>query len=349
MRCFPSLLLTCFCLFIHVAAAEAQRPAGSVALKTNDAELHRLHEQLVSGAADDESRLRSFYTWIAGNIIYDVAEWKKESPDPVRQSPQTVIRQKKAVCHGYAELFRYLCIHSGIPCYLVSGYTMVDRAFTNEGHTWNVVNVNGSWKQVDVTWGAGAVENGTYIQDFSLRYFLADKDTFLTEHYPFDPMWQLQESPVALAAFRQGKTGNLRTTSDRRFAFADTIALWIQEDSVEQQLSSAARMMRFAPDDPMSRYHMDFALISAGNRAMDRQLKWMQEIPVNQELAPNTYSQILSVLDSAAFYGRSAESFYRKASPSDKSLAAALLNNKKSLAYNMGVIERFRKSVETAK
>lgn len=346
------LILTWLGIISHGFGAAAQGSSGSgtgVASKTIDAELLRLHEQLVAETKDDESRLRSFYTWIATRITYDVAEWKKQTPDPVNQTPHTVIRKKKAVCHGYADLFRYLSHRSGIPCYLVSGYTRTDGKFTPEGHTWNVVYVNGAWKHVDVTWGAGAVENGKYIHEFSLRYFLADKDTFLSEHYPFDPMWQLQEFPAKLGAFRQGKTGNGMTGREERFVYADTIAAWAVMDTVEQQLSSAERMMRFAPDDPMSGYYMDFARISAGNQAMDLQLKWMKQVPVNQELDPGKYNHILAVLDSAVFYGRRAEYYYRRATPSDKGLAESLLSNKKSLAYNMGIIEKFRKYIESEK
>lgn len=57
------------------------------------------------------------------------------------------IVEGKAVCEGYARAFRYLCNRSGIKCELVSG-----KSSNNVGHMWNIVNVDGAWHQVDVTY-----------------------------------------------------------------------------------------------------------------------------------------------------------------------------------------------------
>lgn len=47
-----------------------------------------------------------------------------------------------SVCEGYTEAFQYLCYRVGINANQVFG----------EGHVWNVVQIEGEWYQIDVTW-----------------------------------------------------------------------------------------------------------------------------------------------------------------------------------------------------
>lgn len=53
---------------------------------------------------------------------------------------------KKAHCEGYSRAFKYLCNQVDIECDLVCGVSF------DEGHMWNVVNIDGIHSYVDVTW-----------------------------------------------------------------------------------------------------------------------------------------------------------------------------------------------------
>lgn len=56
------------------------------------------------------------------------------------------------VCEGYARALKVLCDELEIPCVLAEGLAMVRENGTPEGHMWNLVQIDGAWYAVDVTW-----------------------------------------------------------------------------------------------------------------------------------------------------------------------------------------------------
>ncbi len=64
-----------------------------------------------------------------------------------------------AVCSGYAEAYLDLMTRAGVPCEYVRS--------TKLDHAWNLVNCNGNWLHVDVTWDDTDVEGGV-----EHKYFL---------------------------------------------------------------------------------------------------------------------------------------------------------------------------------
>ena len=54
----------------------------------------------------------------------------------------------KAVCDGYAEAYQYLLRKVGIQSFIAFG----SSKYTEEGHAWNYVRIDGKYYHVDVTW-----------------------------------------------------------------------------------------------------------------------------------------------------------------------------------------------------
>lgn len=75
---------------------------------------------------------------------------------PLNQSAFSALVSDQTVCAGYAKSFQYLMQKLNIPCYYVIG--------TSEGqdHAWNIVNIDGSFYNVDVTWDDCASEHDQY-------------------------------------------------------------------------------------------------------------------------------------------------------------------------------------------
>src|SRR5688572_1421103 len=217
------ILITFVLLWNNLFAQDEFSKPDSIAANVNAAEISTLHNQLTKNLTSDTEKIRAFYSWIANNINYDVNESLKSSKDSRKQEPQAVLNSRKAICHGYAAVFLKLCNLSNIPCFMVSGYTRIGGEFDNSGHTWNVVLLNNKWQHVDVTWGAGGVnERGVYTREFTDSYFLTNPKDFLADHYPFDPMWQLVTLPVTASTF---KNSNLvyQNSATPYFNFNDTI------------------------------------------------------------------------------------------------------------------------------
>lgn len=91
--------------------------------------------------ASTYDKVRWFYEWIINETDYVTGA-------PNHQNVQSVFLTHQSVCAGYSSAFAYLCHLVGIPCGTVSG--------TAEGrgsHAWNIVDIDGVYTYVDVTWG----------------------------------------------------------------------------------------------------------------------------------------------------------------------------------------------------
>ncbi|MCL2634235.1 MAG: hypothetical protein FWD34_06970 [Oscillospiraceae bacterium] len=85
----------------------------------------------------------------------------------------------KAVCQGYAYSFKMLMDMLNVECIIISGTA------GNEKHAWNMVNYNGKWYHVDVTWNDQG-ENRTY------RYFNISDTVMSSTH-----SWNRANFPTA--------------------------------------------------------------------------------------------------------------------------------------------------------
>lgn len=59
--------------------------------------------------------------------------------------------RRVAVCEGIAKGFKFLCDGAGIPCIIVSGTAPGKPGRPPERHAWNLVQVDGAFRHLDVT------------------------------------------------------------------------------------------------------------------------------------------------------------------------------------------------------
>ena len=81
------------------------------------------------------------YTYIIDNTDYVVSDDD--------QSIAGTFWKKQAVCAGYAGAVQYLLERLNVPCIYVEG----DAANSDQGHAWNIVQLNGQYYYVDATNG----------------------------------------------------------------------------------------------------------------------------------------------------------------------------------------------------
>ena len=86
------------------------------------------------------------------NLI-DHAEYEASEDD---QNIAGIFWKKKAVCAGYARAVQYLLEQLGVPCIYVEG----NARDSDEGHAWNIVEINGEQYYVDATNGGSAGISG---------------------------------------------------------------------------------------------------------------------------------------------------------------------------------------------
>ncbi len=161
---------------------------------------------LAAGANADRDKARLIFRWIAGNIAYDT--YSAENPETRRkQASDAVLRDRLAVCEGYANLFDALAQAMGLESVLIGGYSKggnytPGQPFEKADHAWNAVKIDGAWRLLDATWGAGSFdEQGNFVRLFQEHFFLTPPTQFIYDHFPEDPQWQLIEKPLSLEEF----------------------------------------------------------------------------------------------------------------------------------------------------
>lgn len=75
-----------------------------------------------------------------------------------------------AVCEGFARAYQLLLNFKGVDCLFVTGESR------GQGHAWNVIQLDGEWYGVDVTWDDGSEETDPY------AYFCLSETVFHESH-----------------------------------------------------------------------------------------------------------------------------------------------------------------------
>jgi Transglutaminase-like superfamily len=234
---------------------------------------------LIKPCKTEIDRARCIFTWICHHIAYDVDSYTDASMTKKEmnalQDPARVLRRRKAVCMGYAQLYQVMCQQAGLSCILVEGDAkdpIEGKIDNNSGHAWNLVKADGRWGLVDATWGAGNVNSSNVFErDFSPEYYLMPPSDFVQLHYPGDPLFQLLARPVRWKEFRQPLDSNLalnarrsRLSPDAGFEhLADTLNAWLALDTMTQRLRAAKRALQINPGSAYGRllnveYYMHF-------------------------------------------------------------------------------------------
>lgn len=88
----------------------------------------------------DYEKIKKTHDYLCNRIKYTL------DGGPEKYTAYGALVEGKAVCEGYAIAFQRLMEAMGIPCYIATGVVK------GEGHAWNLVQLNGQWYHLDVTW-----------------------------------------------------------------------------------------------------------------------------------------------------------------------------------------------------
>ncbi len=133
----------------------------------------KLTQKIIDGAETDSQKVDHIHFWITRNIEYDIKRFVKWDTD--KQDVSSVLKNRKTLCTGYANLFHSMCGAAGVNSVVIHGYTkntFVDIGDTSylPDHSWNKVWVNGDWLNVDATWDASYVQ---FYKTSNFRQFLS--------------------------------------------------------------------------------------------------------------------------------------------------------------------------------
>lgn len=137
-------------------------------------EIKEFTENLVKGETDQVKIMDMIFFWVADNIKYDFAD----------NDPYPVFKNRKAVCQGYANLYKVMLLTQDIPVISINGLANIGGYMV--GHAWNYSYANGDWFMADPTnRRIDMVENiSGYDSDYqplSAELALFENDSYLFE------------------------------------------------------------------------------------------------------------------------------------------------------------------------
>ena len=102
-------------------------------------EIKEFTDNLVKGETDQVKIMDIIFFWVADNIKYDFAD----------NDPYPVFKNRKAVCQGYANLYKVMLLTQNIPVISINGLANIGGHMS--GHAWNYSYANGDWFMADPT------------------------------------------------------------------------------------------------------------------------------------------------------------------------------------------------------
>ncbi len=197
-RLFIPLFLLCL---YGKSQADAQQVVGSgsvhipKAVTDSSQSLANYIQQNFKGA---DAQLYAAYRWVTENIKYDkdsmlYINWSQDTDQKIAAT----FRRKRGVCDNFASAYADLLRRMNIAAFVVNGLTRQSGAAARTAHSWVAVQLKGEWLFCDPTWDMD--------YHFTPRYYLNSPSEFIATHWPFDPMWQINQSPISLKDFEAGR------------------------------------------------------------------------------------------------------------------------------------------------
>jgi len=222
-------------VYKEIDAKALALPAAQVAT------IQDIAQYMVANFKTDSEKARAIFIWVAANIEFDIdnmfaINFYEKKEEKIKKALAT----KKGVCEDYATVFTEVCEKCGIRSYVVVGYTKQNGFADYIPHAWSAALIDSSWFLFDPTWGSGYVKNAKFVKRINNGYYRVPPWRLIRSHMPFDPMWEFLNYPFTNQEFYQGKVteGNTKPF----FSFTDSIAAYVQLDSIEQCIAEARRI-----------------------------------------------------------------------------------------------------------
>lgn len=179
----------------------------------------------VNHTEDVVEKHRLIFNWLTSNITYlksDSAVGTIEFDDEEfllarleTDSTQNIygaIVEKKAVCDGIADAYKYICNQCNLECMIVDGY--INDITQELYHAWNIVKIEDRWYLVDATWDIG----NEYPNYFLVKDLTKGDRTPLNMGYDL-PGYDLMEKDIKTITFSNHSEQNSVLTSNEGITF----------------------------------------------------------------------------------------------------------------------------------
>lgn len=160
---------------------------------SNQDEIKKKALEVTQNCTTDYEKCKAIHDWVSRNVWYDMDVYDSGKYKP--QDAISVLKNKKGVCEGYANLTVEMLRSINIPAKKVRGISLglgMSRNWTYDvlqtpksNHAWTEAYVDGKWIILDTTWDSQNVyENGEFGAQKPIRdtYFDPSLETFSKDH-----------------------------------------------------------------------------------------------------------------------------------------------------------------------
>lgn len=126
----------------------------------------------VTDGMSDYEIAKALHDYLALNCEYDMRYYSGGMPS-ISYTAYGALVNRMAVCQGYALAYQELLAQCGIESEYVSGWGNGGR------HGWNIIQIDGEWYHVDVTWDDPTPDREGYVR---YKYFLKSDKTMSRDH-----------------------------------------------------------------------------------------------------------------------------------------------------------------------
>ena len=152
-------------------------------------------KSITKGIENDYNKAVAIHDWICENIYYD-SDSIEGASNTAPYIASDVLKTRRAVCLGYANLYAAMCRSLDIPCNVVTGYALgvgsadtewnaQNTTTTEANHAWNEVYLDSRWVIVDTTWDCkNKITDGKAQTDKNISHLFFDSNLkfFSTNH-----------------------------------------------------------------------------------------------------------------------------------------------------------------------
>lgn len=139
----------------------------------NEKEADRVANEIFTPEQTEREKVTAIHDYIAKNVVYDSENFKNGTESPIVYTSYGALNQGVAVCDGYARAAEQLLARAGIDSVYVVGYA------GGQLHAWNLVNVDGAYYHMDITWDDPQPDTPGAVQ---YDYFLIGDDQMAVDH-----------------------------------------------------------------------------------------------------------------------------------------------------------------------
>ena len=237
---FIFLSVVCLTFRAYSQDINEYRETDRIALNIPDANINStsdVADYINNHFATDGKKIRAIYIWVISHIKYSTDSIHRVILNEDHEQLITfAFRRRKGVCENFAAIFSDICKKCGLTSFEVQGYTRQNGSADKTSHAWCTAFIDNKWSLYDPTWDAG---QSSFYPPVNTIYFMVSPSVFIQSHMPFDPMFQLLNSPLT---YKEFNSGNINKGNSGYFNYDDSLSAYEKMDPLDKYLSASERI-----------------------------------------------------------------------------------------------------------